>query len=346
MKQGFNSINDLAVELQNQLATKKDYIVPTSFLSMTIKEKKPIILGANHAMGITGHAHGQIAGRLGIPLPYYNKMLEESPELLAQNVNHWFKASTEKRMLRTLLGNVRAFLSDRFRPLDHFDLVQVVLPHMLKAGCKIVSCALTETKMYIKAVAKTIRAEVKKGDVVEAGVVVSNSEVGSGALLVDPFINRLVCDNGLIIPDSGVRKHHLGKLVDETNELYTRKTIMAANRALFMKVNDVVSGLLNHDSFTNFVKGMQIAADQKITRNPVEVVEDVSGKFQLTDMESGGIIQHLVAGGDLSKWGLVNAITRASADVDDYDRATDLERVGGQLLNVTDAEWHELAKVA
>ena len=37
-------------------------------------------------------------------------------------------------------------------------------------------------------------------------------------------------------------------------------------------------------------------------------------------------------GNDLSHYGLVNAVTRASQDIEDYNRATELERIGGVLL--------------
>lgn len=343
MKQGYNDIRDLAKELQAQMATKKDYIVPTSVLSMTVKDKTPIIIGANHTMGITDYAHGQIAGRLGIPGLYYSKMKDECPDLLAQNVNHWFRAQNEKRMLRTIGGRIRAFLSDRFRPIDYFDTVQAILPKIVESGCEIVSCALTETKLYIKAITKKIKASVV-GDVVQAGIVVSNSEVGAGALNVEPLIFKLGCLNGLIISDSGVRKHHIGRVADESNEMYRRETLIASNKALFMKVNDVVSNILTDSTFRKFVDGIRISADLKITRDPLKMMEDITGRFQLREDESTGILQHLISGGDLSQWGLVNAITRTSQDVSDYDRATDLERFGGDVLAISEGQWVELAQ--
>ena len=36
--------------------------------------------------------------------------------------------------------------------------------------------------------------------------------------------------------------------------------------------------------------------------------------------------------GDCSQYGLINAVTRASQDIEDYGRATELERLGGELL--------------
>lgn len=64
---------------------------------------------------VTDHAHGQIAQRLDIPAKYYNRMRSEAPALLAANVNNWFQEQPERRMIRTLDGKARAFLSDRYR---------------------------------------------------------------------------------------------------------------------------------------------------------------------------------------------------------------------------------------
>ena len=49
-------------------------------------------------------------------------------------------------------------------------------------------------------------------------------------------------------------------------------------------------------------------------------------------------------GNDLSHDGLVNAVTRASQDIEDYNRATELERIGGVLLEdgINDASKRNL----
>lgn len=46
--------------------------------------------------------------------------------------------------------------------------------------------------------------EVRKGDIVQAGVMISNSEVGLGAVSIQPLVYRLVCTNNsdvLVISD-------------------------------------------------------------------------------------------------------------------------------------------------
>jgi hypothetical protein len=40
------------------------------------------------------------------------------------------------------------------------------------------------------------------------------------------------------------------------------------------------------------------------------------------------------------------AITRASADVEDYDRASDLERIGGNVITLPRSDWSAVLKQA
>ena len=88
-------------------------------------------------------------------------------------------------MIRTLDGEVRAVLSDRYRRLDNFDLAENVLPILQRLeGTSLESVDLTETKMYLKAITPRVTFEVAPGDIVQAGVVITNSEVGCGTLTV------------------------------------------------------------------------------------------------------------------------------------------------------------------
>ena len=80
--------------------------------------------------------------------------------------------------------------------------------------------------------------------------------------------------------------------------------------------------------------------------NIIEVVKNVKTTYGLADNEEKGILAYLLKGGDLSQYGLVNAVTRVSSDVDSYDRATELERLGGQILELTGKPWENLVKIA
>ncbi len=56
------------------------------------------------------------------------------------------------------------------------------------------------------------------------------------------------------------------------------------------------------------------------------------------------MLRHLIAEGDLSGYGLVNAVTHFSQEVEDYDRATEFEALGGKLIELPVKEWKELTQ--
>ena len=330
MKQG-RTLMELGKELQRQRRNRQDFLADTRSLEV---ESNPY--------GSTLHlslAHQQISARLNIPYRYYQKMQNEAPELLDRNVNTWLEQKPERRMIRVLDGNVRAFLSDRYRRLDNLELCAAVLPVIQEMnGSQIESCEVTPTHLYIKVVNRRVKAEVKVGDVVQAGFVVSNSEVGLGSLRVEPLVFRLVCKNGLICKDLAQKKYHVGRQVnasdDSAYELYSDATLAQDDKTFFMKVQDVVRAAVDETKFMLTVNRMRESTQIPLAHDPVKSVELLADKFQLTENERGDILRQLFMGGDNSRYGLVNAITAASKIAKTYERATDLERIGGVILSL------------
>lgn len=338
------SLVEIATELERQTATKKDFIAPTKQLELQTDGK--LRVNGKGSFEVTDIAHGQLAGRLGIPQKYYDRMRAESPELLTRNVNHWFQEEPEQRMVRTLDGKARAFLSKRYRPLDNADMAESVLPILQEMGCRLESSALTESKLYIKAVTERTTFEIRKGDVVQAGIVISNSEVGMGSVKVEPLIFRLVCSNGMISQDHGLNKYHVGRsgeMGDLAQEFLRDDTRQADDKAFWMKVQDIVRGSLSSDVFAKIVGKLREATQTPIEIEVEQVIERAQERFLLKENERGGLLKHLIQSGDMTQYGLVQAITRTSQDVPEYERATELERLGGQVLEMPKQSWKELA---
>ena len=295
---------------------------------------------------------GQIAARLKIPKPYWDRMSEHSPDLLVHNINHWFQTEPEDRMFRTLHGTGRAFLSNKYRSLDNFDLAEAVLPPMIEAGCEVKSCEITESRMYIKAITYERTAEIKQGDTIAAGIMVSNSEVGHGALFAGLFTERLICSNGMVHNDWGQRKYHVGAKhptnmdLNSAWELFSDDTKSLSDRAFWAQVSDTVRGVLSQDGFDHVVASMREAADQPINTDPIKVVERTQKRFKLNDNEKSGILQHLLQGGEMSKWGLANAVTRTAEEASEYDRATEMEALGWSIVELPQREWSSLTAQA
>lgn len=322
---------------------------------MALDGERPVLVmqnGSRQSLAISDTAHEQIGSRLEIPRAYYQRMMEQAPALLSGNVNHWLRSDPSRKfMVRTLDGSVRALLSDRYRPLDHEDLLEAVLPKLIEAGCSVESCDVTERRLYLKAVTPRIQAEVSVGDVVQAGLMISNSEIGLGSVRVEPLLYRLVCKNGAIVNHLAMKRAHVGKRspfleFEQTDEYYRDETRKADDRAFWLKVHDVVTALLDETVFHGIVERWREAKGQKIVGDPVEVVERTAKKFNLLEGERIGVLTHLIQGGDLSAYGLLNAVTRTAQDVDSYDRSTELERIGGSIIELPRQQWRELAEVA
>lgn len=356
MKTG-KTLTELAAELERQQETKKDFVADTrstSFSSIQI-EAAPALSTINVAgqdFEVGKHAHDQISARLGIPRPYYDRMREEAPALLDSNVNAWFKTKPERRMIRTLDGSARAYLSARYRRLDNFDLAQAVLPVLAdlgKGAMTVESAEITTSRFYLKAVFPKVESEVAVGDPVQSGIVISNSEIGAGALSISPMVFRLVCKNGLIAADSSMRKYHVGRAggsEEESYELFSDKTMKADDAAIFGKVQDLVRASVTSESFGKIVERMRESMGKKIGGDPVKAVELLATRMGFNDGEAGGILRHLISGGSLTQWGLVNAVTRYAQDVESYDRATEMEAAGGLVLALPATEWQEVAQAA
>ena len=340
MKQG-RTLEQLGTELQRQRNARQDFIADTRSLVMqTTPEASTLRMSVGNrwqefAVGLI--AHQQIASRLGIPYRYYQKMQTEQPALLDENVNTWLQETPERRMVRVLDGKVRAFLSDRYRRLDNLELCAAVLPVIREMkGANIESCEVTESHLYLKVINKRMKAEVAVGDAVQAGFVVSNSEVGLGSLRVEPLVYRLVCKNGLICKDFAQKKYHVGRQVEESEdaayEIYSDATLRQDDKAFFMKVQDTVRCAADEAKFQLTVERMRETMNIPLEHEPMKEVELLADRFMLTQGERGDVLRQLFIGKDNSRYGLMNAVTAASKLCKDYKRATELERIGGEIL--------------
>ena len=347
MKSGRSLVN-LAQELERQIGSKQDLVVPSSLLKCSTDQGGTLKMsiegrGGDSAFGVTNLARRQLAEKLKIPFTYFERMRTEQPDLLDRNVNTWLQTDGERRMIRTLDGQVRAVLSDRYRRLDNFDLAENVLPILQRLPeARFESVELTETKMYLKVVTPQVKFEVAPGDVVQAGIVITNSEVGCGTLAVQPLVYRLICRNGLIASDHALRKTHVGRILqsgEESINVYRDDTLAADDKAFFLKVRDVVEAAVSEATFRQVAQKMQKTLDIKLRGDPVKAVEVLANRYTLNENERAGVLRHLIVEGDLSAYGLVNAVTHFSQDVEDYDRATEFEALGGKLIDLAPTEW-------
>lgn len=341
-------IQQLVTELERQQQTAKDLVRPTIDLRavplLEANTSKAIGVGLDVADNIsdgqtypmTPWAQQQLCEQLGVPFRYFEKLLKTGRfDLAAQNWNGWIQ-DRETRTVRTLDGKVRAVLSDKYRVMDNSLVLFGMLEELKGAPAKVQRCDLTETYMYIRVLFPEIVEEVRPGDKVHPGFVLSNSEVGAGALRMEAFMFRTFCMNGMIGGREDIgefEKIHLGGR--RTIGTYTPETRTKESEYIYSAVRDVVRARLNPKGFQSWVRSIREKADTPIL-DPVAVVDQVAVKYNMSEDRKKAILASFIETKDFTQWGLANAVTAHARKVGDTelgngDTLTELERVGGEL---------------
>ena len=335
-----HTLVELAKQLQDNQNNRKDVIVDTSNVTAIANGDVKLHfkeLGEDYT--VNNVCLNQMATKFGMSKKYLDKMLDGHNELVQDTFNYWMHKTPKQQMVRTLYGNAIAYLSDKYKRVDNHEIAQVVLPVLIDGGYEVISTAITDSKMYIKAKLPRLEREVTEGDVVQAGVTISNSEVGHGSVSVSPFIYRLICLNGMTINDARLNSRHLTSsqaTIDGVYEVLSDEAKELDNKALLSKVRDVVLSTNDEIRFNQNVEKMTNATEIKI-KKPKKVIEVLENRFDLTKQEGEDILQNLINRDDkqptANVWSVVNSVTALGNTLDDYDRGTKMQSIGGVLLD-------------
>lgn len=308
---------------------------------------------------ITPIAERQLTTLANIPAQYFDRMREKEPELAAINLNAWLKrfrdqadgdGKPHRRMVRTLGRKGRAVLSPKYQRVDDLDVLRVALPvlHDLP-GVQIKSSQLTDTRMYVQFVVPIEVGEVRVGDAIQVGGIISNSEVGHGRISVSGLIYRLWCLNGAVRGDQFARSH-VGREIEDNEDLWSEETQKLDDRLILSRVRDMVTAVTDQTRARATLGKLQELAGAKITGNPVKAVELLADKISVSDSEGEAILRSLIEGHngrtELTAWGLVNAVTAQAHTASDYDRSVEFERIGGKLIDLPANDWREILQAA
>lgn len=356
-KQGKKSLTELAQEVEAQSKQRLDLVADTRSLQMdtsTDNNQFLSVVGEDAVIDrrineVTPHAHGQIATKLGIPKRYYDRLLSSHPQILNANVNGLLHAEPLTRMLRLHVdenGNsrLRAFMSDKYRRIDNAELMyHAILPTLLeddrmKDDIQVVSCEVTEKNLYLKCMSRTITELVgEQDDRVHAGFVITNSEIGLGAVSVSQYVYRQVCKNGMM-GERLFNKYHVGRNVDTSFEQYMEiDTLKADDKAIMLKARDMIRAAIDKERFSE-VAGKMRQTREITVENPRKAVEVLGNSFTLDQGTQDSILKRFFQNEQRdgnTVFNLVNAVTNAAEDVEDYDKATEVEYLGSRVLGLS-----------
>jgi len=166
----------LAAALNDQRTRALDLVIPAREMTfdggaLRLRDVSPVltddgVTDANGRYVPTGVGDEGIADKLGIPLKYVRRLRTEAPDLYDANVNGWLSRDSGSYLVRLLRGDaetvesrgvLRAFLSDRYRTIDNFDVLLAALDGMRRHGwgepgsdMPHISADLTDRRMYVR----------------------------------------------------------------------------------------------------------------------------------------------------------------------------------------------------
>jgi hypothetical protein len=256
--------------------------------------------------------------------------------------------------VRTLDRNARAFLSDRFKPIDHLFVME---PFMNALGdykknrdgiFSVKSTALTVNRLYVQIIFPNITGEIistgRGKEKVNAGLTLTNSEVGLGAFDVRTFIWWQWCSNGAIA-ESMIRKYHTGRKIGDDEDdyaIYSDKTIRKEMEAFQSRLGDIFQNALTDQAFGDVVRRIQRTTED-VVEKPKTLIENVTKRFMLTDDQGEKVLANMVQEGNMNRYGLMNGITALAKDAD-MDQGFELEKLGNDIITMKATEWAALAE--
>lgn len=300
-----------------------------------------------------------LAAKLGIPRAYLRTMRDNGwTDLVDANVNRLLhgqegirEADGRRFLVRTFKGENggpgygRAFLSDSYKTIDHWDILGSVIQGMQSAGLDdhvVHSADLTDRRMYMKIVVPEISIlapELLKdyrspftgrrgadNPVVFAGFVIGNSETGNGSFFIKPELQFQVCDNGMTIKQDVVSKRHLGSKIEDDGVIkYSDETMKKNLELIQLQTRDAIRTFLDVDYMRRVVARVAEQAGTQVDK-PQDVVTRLVKREAFSKDDVDGLMEAFIKGGDMTRGGVMQAITAYSQEVrkTDPDRAHDM----------------------
>ena len=365
-----NTLTALMQRVQEQAAKKADFLTPTTDIQKITdaETNQPALVIEAKAgeptriLDVNSVAFGQIATHCDIDTRTARRLQANYPAEFDNLINAHFEKEPKRKMVRTHLdvtestGVARAFLSDKFKCYDNDDMVETILPPLMEneAQFQVAQANISDSKLYMrfKSLNQT-GTGANLNDVMANGVGFSNSETGMGSVSVYAIMWTLACLNGMQT-ENKTRSSHITSARDGDDwGLLSGEAKAADNRALNLKLRDLVGAYSSREMFDETLEKMKAAAADVIEGeySVADTVDNLGTVMRLTKKETSNVLDGLMktigqAGYEqdrpLSRATLINAMT-AAGNVSDIDATDDWQRRGGQLLNMGQRDWHRIA---
>jgi len=287
------------------------------------------------------HALAQVAGRAGIRnLGTVVSELRSRGEWGAKLVAHFFNEvyshlNGDRFLLRSVRGELRGFLSDKYRRLDSRPVLEAFIKGIQEFGARPIDGFALQTKIHLRAILPYV-FEPFPGEIMAFGAEIRDSDYGDGKLAVNGFVERMWCTN-LATTEDVLSQVHLGKRLPD-NVQFSTQTYELDTKAMASAVNDVTKNVLGSDAVNRYLAMVKRANEEKIAPSAIttwvkkhlnkEEGEKVVEKFSSADVEL------LPAGQTAWRWS--NALSWLANETSDERRKLELQDFAGGAMTVVE----------
>lgn len=372
MRNGLD-LSNLISELEYRHENRRDFLVNTKAITIIppsdddpvhIRFKRPD--GKRWQFPMTHHMLTQLCGFLHVSMLLVDSLLTKGTQREREALCHLLTVRLQDneaiRMVRTqheffAEPIARAFLSDRYRQIDNWPLTEAIVPIIQSnPKLKLMSSYISDTNLYLKIVNTAITGEVGRvtskghevGDVVQLGVIISNSEVGVGRVQVRTFLFRSICTNGMVAMEvtNKIGKTHVGRIQQADSETLIMSEDVNDNDDFIVSVKETIIKALNDETLLKTIAKKFEATRKDEVIGDEEAVWAYLGKmynFGVEELKS--ITRYYRENSDKNRFGVINAVTQFAArnKTASYDRVTELEVIGGQILDMDKATWKRVS---
>lgn len=294
-----------------------------------------MVAGEGGSWGLHRHALGQVAERAKVPTAYASTLHDGADwqrELLGHVLDETYKREQASRFLvRSIKGEARGFLSDRFRRLDSRPVLETVVDGVRAYGAVPYEGRGTDVRVWLRAILPE-PVEILPGEWVGLGLTWGNSDFGAGALEGSGFILRLICLNGAMAEDV-FRQVHLGRRLDDAT--FSRRTYELDSKTVVSATRDLVRAVLSPEGRAKLVSGVRAAAAKEVGKDLPALLTSTLSKEEVRKVREafdGPDVVNLPA--ERTMWRASNALSWVAQTIADPQRKTEIEKLAGVALRV------------
>jgi len=284
------------------------------------------------------HALIQAADRVGMPSSTktidWMRSVPEGDETIAKLFNDHFHREESKYLVRMVDGQIRGFLSDRYRRLNSGPIVEKLMLAVAKFGAMPIKAKYMDTKYFLKFIHPVLH-EPLPHEYMLFGLNFRTSDYGAGQLEIGGFVHRLRCTN-LLLTEDGFNQVHLGSRLSDNME-FSDKTYQLDTETVASAVADIVENVFSPTFVTKKMKIIQKLGETQVDAD--SIIEGLVKRKKLT-LGDAKEVKMLCSSADtenLPAGQTMHRLTQALAlfgGQQDTDKALEFEKLAGEVAGL------------